>query len=236
MKVKAGKNKINALDVRLRLEDEEVNQRWYPWEPTKDVGSNKVGFKEDWTDSQKALGWMIKFKTHLVSDIYYTHYDHISVIVRFGTGELGVFNNHEYVAFKGDDGFIYLRELKSGKEQLVVDDHFHLTPDTWLRKASGKLGDKKCKGVEWRKSASLRASNIFLKNHIIIAALYFGEKAIGAIGGPDREFDVNHRNLDRDDNRVVNLEIIPKADNRRHREVMYKVLQAKWDAMQKDHE
>ena len=228
------RKKLIALDVRLRLEDEEVNQHWRPWESVEDVDSNEIEFQEGWSDSQVALGWIRRFKRPLVSgDMYITHYDHLSLIVRFSTGELGVFNNHEYKAFNRD-GFIYLRELRSGKEKLVVDDQFHLTRGAWLRGASGKLGDKKCQGVEWRKNNSLRSSNIFLKNHIIIAVLYFGEKAIYAMGGKDREFDVNHRNLDRDDNRVVNLEVIPKADNRLHRDVMYQVLKAKLDSMLKE--
>ena len=230
------RKKLNAVDLSLRLEDGEVDKHWFPWEPATDPGSHEIEFQEGWSDSQVALGSLIGFKRPLVSgDMYITHYDHLSLIVRFSTGELGVFNNHQYKALERDS-IVYLRNVESGEEKRVIDDEFHWTRRTWLRKASGKLGDKKCKGVEWRKSNSLRSSNIFLKNHIIIAVLYFGEKAIDAIGGKDREFDVNHRNLDRDDNRVVNLEVIPKADNRLHRDVMYQVLKAKWDAMQKDRE
>lgn len=202
-----------------------MNKYWRKWSPVPDEDCNEINIKNTWTEKQKALGLMRKRKRKLMDRIYFTYYDEFSLLVCFKTGKVYLFDRFRY-DLKIRENKIFLMKKSTGEEKLVYDGNFHATPRVWLRESSRTLGSKKCPGVEWGIKGN-RLCRMFVKNHQLIAVLYFGEKAIYAVEQYSRDYDINHRNLNAEENRVENLEVITQAENRRHGQIMWKILMNK---------
>lgn len=205
----------------FHIEESTIEERWRKWSSVEDEASNEIEIEIGWIPKQMALGEMRKRKQHLLNRIYRTYYDEYTVLVDFETGRVYYFdNNHYLMELVGD--LIYLLEVTTNEKQLVYDGAFYATPRKWLMKSSPRLGSRHNLGIEWRKNR-FRASRLFIKDHQLIAVLYFGCKAVDAVG-EDRSYDINHRNLSKYDNRPENLEIISKSENKEHSKIMNRLL------------
>jgi hypothetical protein len=218
-------NVINTITLP-RIEDWEVKEHWRKeWIPVLDEKSTDIEINDDYTIKQSALALMRRRKTWLMNRVYSTYYDEYTLLVCFDTGGVYYFNNKKYELVIQNNQ-IYLRDYITGETKLVYDgEFFYPTPKKWLMKSSSRLSRSHRYGIEWGKNG-FRADRIFIKDHQLIAVLYFGQEAIYAV----EEFHslvVNHRNLNKHDNRPENLELCTDEENTEHYLTMKPILEAK---------
>ncbi|ATA61232.1 HNH endonuclease family protein [Geobacillus stearothermophilus] len=212
--------------VDVSFTDEEVEKHWKKWVPIVDEDSNDVEIKPYWDDKQIGAGVMRKNKVKVFDGIHHTTLDEYSIFVNRKTGEVYHYNNKVYkYGVKGDR--IFLTKYLTGEEKMVYDGKRFLTSSgEWLRENKQTLSDKSFKGILYPKN-NLRYRKIAYKNHQIITALYFGQDAIELALGEYSDYEINHRNLDNDDNRPENLEIVHKDENKEHATIFRKLIKQK---------
>ncbi|MBP1904997.1 hypothetical protein J2Z32_001622 [Paenibacillus turicensis] len=215
-------------DVVIGLEDWEIDKHWRKWEAFGDEDCTDIQIKDDYTDKQIALASLRKSKRKLVKGVYHSTFEEYSHIVHRCTGEAAHYNNRE-CRLEVIRGRIYLVKYETGVAKLVYyGRNFVNTSGDWLRQNAHPASDKNCNAVKYPKN-ELRTNVMYLKSHQIITAMFFGQKAIDlAIDGvSERTHDINHRNLNPDDNRPENLEIVTLDENTEHKTIMRRVLKEK---------
>jgi hypothetical protein len=218
--------------ILVPIEDWEVDQYWRRWVPVEDEGATDADIDlVGLSPKQLVLVELRRAKRKILDGVYETRYREQALIVKFRSGELYVYNWERYRLDVRQDG-VYLIDVKSNEEKRIYDYEsgvFKAGKYKWLRIPSGKFGKRENAGVQW--GGSKRGNQVLIKNYQIIAVLYFGRDALYAVGQYGREFDINHRNLNNEDDRIVNLELVSPADNKRHGDIMYELLQAKVDLL-----
>lgn len=239
-------NKDNQKDVKkedsefkkpssykdMKIDDEEVVEHWKEWEGIDDEESTEIEMKDDLGDKQIVLATMRKRKKKLVEGVYQTNFEEYTHFIHRKTGKCTHYNNRKfYHEVRGER--VYLIDYLTKEEKLVYDGKdFITTSGDWLRDNKQPFSSSESLGVLYPTS-DLRVSKLCLKDHQIIAALFWGQKVIDlAIDGElSRTHDINHRNLDHDDNRPENLEIITLAENIEHRNIMTKLKKDKFNKL-----
>lgn len=205
----------------INLVEEDIAKHWRPWKNILDEDSNDVVIRDTYDDKQIALAKMRKNKEKVLPKIYHTTFDEYSHLVNSMTGKAYHYNNRE-CRMEIRENKIYLIKWESGNEKVVFDGYnFITTSGDWLMANSQTLSRKGYKGVLYSKN-ELRMGKLPLKNHQIVAALFFGQHAIDT--AIDGENDINHRNLNEYDDRPENLEIITKLENKWHARTMRSLL------------
>jgi hypothetical protein len=200
-------------DIYVMAEDYEVEDIWGKWKPIENEESNAVEIKDNWNIKQKALGHMRKNKVKIVEGVYQTYYEKYTLLVNRRDGKVYHFDNHIF-ELEVNNQEIYLRKIDNQIEKCVYKNgEFSSIKSNWLIECSQKLSKSKCKGI---KICSHFYGRIEIKNHQIIAAMFFGMEAIEKAIGDNATHDINHRNLQNEDNRPENLEIVTKAQNSEH--------------------
>ncbi|MGJ9382847.1 HNH endonuclease [Salipaludibacillus sp. CF4.18] len=218
------------LEDDIELTDSEVAEHWrIPWKPIEDEDSTDVAIKNYWNEKQRYLARMRKSKKRLLGGVFHTFSDGCSFLVDRNAGEIYRYNNNKYF-YEIREGSIYLIEYNSNNVRLVYGDGEFSTSETyWLRNNKKEVSKNNCRGFHLPKG-NIRQNNIYLKDHQIMAVLFWGQKIIeNAIDGKD--YDINHRNLDNDDNRPENLELVTKKENRQHATLMRKIRAEKYNNM-----
>ncbi|WP_096202927.1 hypothetical protein [Bacillus sp. FJAT-45350] len=217
----------------IKIEDEEVVEHWREWEAIEDEESTEIEIKRNWGDKQIALATMRKRKKKLVEGVYESVFEEYTHLVHRTTGKCTHYNNRKYYhEVRGE--CIYLIDYFTKKEKVVYDGKgFITTSGDWLMDNKQPLSDKDSLGVLYPVS-DLRVSKLCLKNSQIITSLFWGQKVIDqAIDGENRRtHDINHRNLEHDDDRPENLEIVTLAENNEHRKIMTKLKKDKFKKLQ----
>ena len=223
---------MKLLLILVPIEDWEVDQFWGRWVPVEDEGATDVDIDlVGLTPKQLALVELRRAKRKIFDGVYETRYREQALIVKFSSGELYVYNWERFRLDVRQDG-VYLIDVTGNEEQRIYDYEsgvFKAGKYEWLRIPTGKFGEREDAGVQW--AGNKRGEQVLIKTYQIIAVLYFGRDALYAVGQYGREFDINHRNLNDKDDRIVNLELVTQADNKRHWIIMYGLLQAKVDLL-----
>lgn len=212
--------------VQILLSDEEVEKHWRPRPIIIDKDSNQIEIKEDWNYRQKQYAQMRKRKVKLLENVYCTSHMGYIFFVSYVTGKVYNYKENEYTHVV-EDNCIYMIRKSDGERKLIYKEgQFFVSKRVWLRESSPQMSDSHYLGSVLRQRKGDRVSYFYLKDHHLIAVLFFGEEAIYAIGDEingNGKFQINHRNLYIYDNRPENLEIVTNSENIAHRKIMYGV-------------
>ncbi|KUP23097.1 HNH endonuclease [Paenibacillus sp. DMB5] len=206
--------------LEFHIEESTIEGHWRKWSSVEDEASNEIEIEIGWIPKQMALGEMRKRKQHLLDRVYSTYYDEYTLLIDFKTGKVYHFDNSKYKEVM-DGVKIYLIDIFSNQKHLVYDGVFYAASGE-LMKSNPWLSSRSSLGIEWRKKG-FRTGRLFIKDHQLIAVLYFGSEAVNAVG-ENRSYDINHRNLSKYDNRPENLEVISKSENKEHSKIMNRLL------------
>jgi hypothetical protein len=220
-----GMNILETIKVP-RIEDWEVREHWCKdWTPVLDEESIVIESKDGFSEKQEALVLLGKRKTRLMNRVYNTHFDEYEIFVNYADGKVYYFDNRKYRKVI-DDNKIYLVDHLTGETKMVYDgEFFYPTKTVWLMESSPRLSRTHRLGIEWRANA-FRGDPIYIKDHQLIAVLYFGQDALDAVE-EDHTLVINHRNLNKHDNRPENLELCTVEENKEHYWVMKPILDEK---------
>ena len=138
------------------------------------------------------IGWLHKFSSQENIDrfLLVSHYDYKDFV------ESNI--NYEYKICKGYKGSKYIVTTKG--------EIYHYIPDYNIIKKVTQYNVKGYKRVDVRTETGNR---IQLQVHRIVASLF--------IENPQNKDEVNHKNRDKADNRVENLEWVTKSENELHK-------------------
>lgn len=215
-------------DVVIGLEDWEIDNHWRKWEAFGDEDCTDIQIRDNYIDKQIALASLRKRKRKLVEGVYHSTFEEYSFLVDRKSGGVTHYNNKECF-YEVKCGKIYLVKYSSGETKMVYDGVKLITiSGDWLRKNDQPASSKNFGSIKYQRNA-LRTKAFYLKSHQIISVMFFGQKAIDlAIDGvSERTHDINHRNLNPDDNRPENLEIVTLDENTEHKTIMRRVLKEK---------
>jgi hypothetical protein len=204
-------------DINIRVKDYELKDLWRKWKPIENEDNTDVEIKDEWNIKQKAAGEMRKNKVKILEGVYYTYYEKYSLLVNIRDGKVYHFNNRDF-NFEVEGQEIYLRKIGSQVRECVYKyGVFYPTKGNWLIESSQRFSKNECVGIGM--SSDLYGS-IKIKDHQIVAAMLFGQEAIELTMGENPSFQINHRNLENEDNRPENLEIVTNRQNAEHRMIL----------------
>lgn len=249
----ASKQSKNGLEShKTFLTDEETYMEWHPNYSYEgiDLESTETAHREacDQKYSQYAQSkgailndkqWLcVKIRTtklRVVDSIFSSKIgiDHVA-LVNPNTGQVGVYNCYLYKHYPEDDK-IYLEELQTKAfekpEVRVIYDGGPLRAEKgeWLRPVDGLISESPEGQVSVKNKGKFDSVyTVNFKPYHILVAMFYGDEILSVVGPPETH-DVNHRNRNHYDNRLVNLEVVTKDDNREHKTVTDKYLFRKYN-------
>lgn len=219
---------LKTLTLDISVSDEEVAKIWRMNSPLINKNDNTIEINKLWEPKQLAAAEIRKNKREILSNIYLTNFEKISLLYNARDGEVYKFINHAFqLIIDKNKEALFLRHIDQNKRKTIYKDGmFYTTKNKWLMASSQKFSKSKCKGIRMHSDMSL-LKPIDIKNHQIIAAMFWGKEAIEHTFGNGAELQINHRNLDNDDNRLENLEIVTARENMEHRKILRKYIDKK---------
>lgn len=215
----------NCHDTIVTVEDFEVAELWGKRKPIVAEEGTEIDIKEHWDVKQLACADLRKNKVKILENVFLTNYEKYSILYYCRNGKVYHFNNREFeLKITEPDELVLIKRSTQESACVYKNGVFCQTKGNWLMESSQQLSKKKCSGI---KMYSDLYGKIDIKDHQITAAMFIGQDAIELTMGETAEFEINHRNLENEDNRIENLEIVTISQNNEHYRVLNKFIENK---------
>ncbi|CAM3469680.1 MULTISPECIES: hypothetical protein [Paenibacillus] len=173
----------------------------------KDLQGKYVKLKR--TEKIKVCWSLLQNKKRLFDQVYHTTFKNYSIIVDFTQRGVYRYKNNRY-ELRMENSTLYLRKKKAPYETMKVYDNgcFYTSKRIFLmescQRAGGAEGVYPCFTLR-----NIASKDVIIKDHHMISILGFGEIALPVLADEeDREYDVHHKDENRCNSKLDNLEVI----------------------------